>query len=304
MSNQIIKRDDAIYKEIEEFKDYEITNNVAYEMMIRNDEFKKDRLSIVEEITPILLMSSEINKKIQQSKKDDTSIDKELDDFLNNDEYDKIFKNASNTSNKWGITLNEMKNAYNLEFLFLKGNHQYFKENNKFIWDESIIDLNRNITNHYNYQSSRPSIEIKNISKVVEIKLNLSLPKEELIATISKIKDDADEGNIKAPIEVLGTELQKADNLICDTKGKCFDAREVLTKQQKLADMFFIYDCLKVGITQRKIQNEVYNYYMDKGIETITLDAKTLKKYREIAIDYIDNMRYKELVTGVKLEDL
>ncbi len=33
-----IKRTDDIYVEIENFQDYELTNNIAYEMIIRNDE--------------------------------------------------------------------------------------------------------------------------------------------------------------------------------------------------------------------------------------------------------------------------
>ncbi len=92
--------------------------------------------------------------------------------------------------------------------------------------------------------------------------------------------------------------------LFCNNNGECFDPRKILSKQQRLADMFYIYDCLKEGYSQNKIQNEIYNYYADKGIETITMDAKTLKKYKEIAIDYIDNLKYKELITGVKLDNL
>ncbi|MFW2454266.1 hypothetical protein ACN4FY_11835, partial [Aliarcobacter butzleri] len=43
-----------------------------------------------------------------------------------------------------------------------------------------------------------------------EIELNLNLPKEELIAYISKIKDDFDKDNsiIKTPLELLGEILE------------------------------------------------------------------------------------------------
>ena len=37
---ELPKRSDAIYKEIESFEDYELTNNMAYEMAIRNSESK------------------------------------------------------------------------------------------------------------------------------------------------------------------------------------------------------------------------------------------------------------------------
>ena len=35
--DRLPQRDDLIYKEIEEFQDYELTNCVAYEMAIRNE---------------------------------------------------------------------------------------------------------------------------------------------------------------------------------------------------------------------------------------------------------------------------
>jgi hypothetical protein len=42
--DRLPQRDDLIYKEIEEFQDYELTNCVAYEMAIRNKEFEKNYL--------------------------------------------------------------------------------------------------------------------------------------------------------------------------------------------------------------------------------------------------------------------
>ncbi len=138
-----------------------------------------------------------------------------------------------------------------------------------------------------------------------KIEVNLALSKNELLLYIAKIKDDFDKDNsiIAIPIEIIDEELQKADNLVCNDKGKCFDPRKILSTQQKMADMFYIYDCLKAGYTQRKIQNDVYNYYADKGMENITLDPETLRKYRNIAIEYIDNGRYKEMLTGVNIDE-
>ena len=45
--DKLPQRDDLIYKEIEEFQDYELTNCIAYEMAIRNkDVIKFDVLPI------------------------------------------------------------------------------------------------------------------------------------------------------------------------------------------------------------------------------------------------------------------
>ena len=50
--DKLPQRDDLIYKEIEEFQDYELTNCIAYEMMIRNSFFLKDREYLKSELIP------------------------------------------------------------------------------------------------------------------------------------------------------------------------------------------------------------------------------------------------------------
>lgn len=153
----------------------------------------------------------------------------------------------------------------------------------------------------------RPKINIDELKTLdTTLTINLNRPLDEIIAFIKYIKNDMKNNNLfKSPIEVLGLELKKADNLICNQKGeKCFDPRGILSKQEKMADMFYIYDCLKLGYSQRKIQSEVYNYYADKGKDNTTLDPATLRKYRDIAIEYIDNQKYKEMVTGISIDDL
>jgi len=50
--NELPKRDDNVYKEIEAFEDYEYTNCIAFEMAIRNDEVKSllDKTNLFKEI--------------------------------------------------------------------------------------------------------------------------------------------------------------------------------------------------------------------------------------------------------------
>lgn len=154
---------------------------------------------------------------------------------------------------------------------------------------------------------SYPKIQTDKLKTLnAELTINLNKPIDEIIAFITHVKNDIEENKLlKLPIELLGVELDRADNLVCDDKGeKCFDSRKILSKQQIMADMFFIYDCLKLGYTQTKIRNAVYNYYADKGMENITLDPSTLKKYRDIAYEYIVYRRYKELLTGISIEAL
>ena len=47
--DKLPQRDDLIYKEIEEFQDYELTNCIAYEMAIRNKDAAK-KIAILKRI--------------------------------------------------------------------------------------------------------------------------------------------------------------------------------------------------------------------------------------------------------------
>jgi len=154
----------------------------------------------------------------------------------------------------------------------------------------------------------RPLVRIDNLkSMTAKIELDLNRPLDELVAYITHIKQDIDKNKkvLKAPIELFGEELQRADDLsrMCtETKnGKeiCFDGRKGITRTQKLADMFFIYDAVKQGAKAIDIDYALYDYYKPPNNERGVND-KTFRKYRDIAIDYIENERYKELITGVK----
>lgn len=180
------------------------------------------------------------------------------------------------------------------------------EEYKQFIEDEYFSRYQSRSTITIDENFKRPKIEIDELKTInPEITLNLNKPLHELIAYITHIKNDIENNDLlKLPIELLGIELKRADNLVCNDKGeKCFDPRSILSKQQKMADMFYIYDCLKLGYTQRKIQNEVYNYYADKGMDNITLDSATLRKYKDIAMDYIVDGKYKEMLTGISTEE-
>ena len=68
--------------------------------------------------------------------------------------------------------------------------------------------------------------------------------------------------------------------------------------------MIYIYDMTNKGYSQQDILYSISEYYEilnnDKGLALkLTLrDERTITKYFEIAKDYIENARYKELITG------
>ncbi|SFV58384.1 hypothetical protein MNB_SM-7-1336 [hydrothermal vent metagenome] len=308
----IPKRDDTIYKEIESFKDYELTNNTAYEMMIRNNDFIKDHFILVgmckikhikygEDFTESMI---DIFKGFGLD-----NILKETKNFtnINQDRYQTLIREIPK---KWGVDLNTMHNAYDTDSLFLEDTNLLLANEEALMFDyNNSIEINDStiFRTKFDLSFSRPKIEYDKYSKIITIDLNLSLPLNELIEQIKILKHKEMYGEIKSPLEVLGEELQQADDIskLCtiNKNGKevCFDGRNGITRTQKLADMFFIYDMLRQGKKELRIRTAISEYYEETFNKKTEMSDTTFRKYRDIAIDYIDNMRYKELVTGVKL---
>jgi hypothetical protein len=167
---------------------------------------------------------------------------------------------------------------------------------NKF--DKKLIELLdlKNFDVYAGIIYSRPEL-INSFKKEIKIELNLSLPKNELIAYISKIKDDFDECNsvIKHPLELIKEKSNKIDENLLIHKGNG------KYNKYRVADMFFIYDGMKKGMKKAKIINELNYYYYDKDNKNTNFTYDTLNTYYEKAIELIDNLKYKELITGVKI---
>ncbi len=165
------------------------------------------------------------------------------------------------------------------------------------------VDLERTIIG----QRLNSLVVPEEYDKRIDVKINLSLPKDELLSLIEKIKDnyDLDREIIRTPLELLNTTLQSADNIskMCtetkNSKEICFDSRQGLTRSQKLADMFFVYDMVKQGEKYKIIIDALSDYYDQLG-KNNKMSPNTLKKYLDIATDFIENKRYKELLTGSK----
>ena len=307
------KRSDEIYKEIENFKDYELTQCVAYEMAIRNEDNLK-KINFLEEY-------------YNDNKKEIFAFTKVKESILYKEKYSKEFLKVENLIQdidflSYVYDDKRFSIGYILKEVSIHKKKQEVEDNYFEIHSETIkrdgykvqTELTK-VTNidklDYFYVGfskilndfQRPKIRYNSVNtKTITAEIDITKPLNEIISFITHIKKDLEENSeiIKAPIELIENEFQKDNSSIHYEKG----IRKILSVQQKLANMFYIYDCIKIGATQRKIQNEVYNDYADNNIETKTLDAKTLKKYKDMAIDYIDNTRYKELVTGVSIENI
>ena len=101
-----------------------------------------------------------------------------------------------------------------------------------------------------------------------------------------KKKYDNDQTIVKNVFELLDTEEKRTIKNI-----------NLPNIQNRYADMFFVYDCQKLGFSQAKIQSKIDRYYEDLDPNSPTISINTIKKYQKIAIEYIDNQKYKQLVT-------
>ncbi len=326
------------YKEIEEFTDYELTQCIAYEMAVRNqknidridrvvDFYKKYKEDINYYVNLTGMKNNSTRGRMPLNILHDLILDIEVVNFdyrrgalshvdsenISNEFYEVIdsitggigtaFAKHDEAYTSKGATDIERvheSNGYRVKTTVKTMDYKVIAEGK----EQKVFGYKTNITEKF----KRPRVKLNEAtSKIVKIELDINRPLDELLAYITHIKQDIDKNKkvLKAPIELFGEELQKADDVsrMCtETKnGKeiCFDGRKGITRTQKLADMFFIYDAVKQGAKELWIRTALSEYYETIGKITDMSD-KTFRKYRDIAIDYIENERYKELITGVK----
>jgi hypothetical protein len=354
IENGILRRTSEKYKAIDEFKTYELTPCIAYEMAIRN----KDVIEIFKKLEKILKMKSDEQYLLHRflSKQefkdrynilDEDLLEKEYKKYeflvmqkystyekLIEEDYKKFIDDYIDKCTELGIgeleTLQkkleyELVNEY---LIYPEGYHRvipnvppiviekiinkkkplksikYDKHKDDIVYEEIVHEafierrgLYANSTKFF-VNNITPNFKRQvNDQCQMTIPINLSLPLNEIIEYITIIKVKA---KIKSPLEILNGELKKASDLTnmnaTDTKGKQFslDARRGDKPQYKLADMLYIYDMKKNGCTHTQIINKILEKYPNKK----NFSDKTIQEYFMIAQDYIDNKKYKELLTG------
>lgn len=336
-----IKRSDKQYVEVEEFADYELTQCIVYEMAIRTREIqnlikqintylienekavamslicmldKKTTIRDRENLENIYSSLLDFCQQIPVISLADKFIDKRLGEPLllfiktlrhiknetinSDDSKSYLFKNNSQLG-KIGLKscLREKTNKRNGYSIIHKAEgispvNQGFAIS--LARQDSYIELN----------FSRPLISLIDCHTLdTKLFVNLNRPKNELLALVEHIKNDFDRNKLLAsPMELLGVEVNKANELMYDGTGKPFNPRDTLTTQEKIADMFYVYDSYQKGLRhgdKQKIEIEISKYYQEAKNKEVKFVDKTRTKYYEIAKEYIEYNKYRELVTGV-----
>jgi hypothetical protein len=361
MKDNVPKRTDAIYKEIEGydertnptgFKEYEYTNCIAYEMAIRNDIARK----IIIKLNKIKKLRSNLNHNFFKIDKF-TRNKKNIEDFfiINNEmiegylirklEKDFGIKYNYNQLKDGKVKINRytelFREALFSELVPLNNRKFSHKTRSSFVTKEGFLieqiynrkkEIKSEITTNF-----KKMLELGNISSV-KIKLNLNLPKDELVAFIREIKDEYDNNKsiVKNPLELLGKQIDKAEEI----KSKALP-KDTLKRKKAMASAFYVYDIYKILEDQYRVKKEelilerdneikqikqsknyqkieketiiqnlkdIYqdqlNQYSKTSIKIeISLESRLslddIERYRALMNKYIDGLKYKELITGI-----
>ena len=290
--DRLPQRDDLIYKEIEEFQDYELTNCIAYEMAIRNEnisalvnKYLKKRF--------VFSYTEEKNDDIELLKNYgftlETMLMTEILKILKEDI--KVFsglvsRNATYPNNILKNKINNNSYVYFEKDSFFS---ESFDDKNTIVEKIDEKNIDKNFISSIRFSFRRPQLKFKK-NKIFNTEINLNLSKDELIAYISKIKDNFDKDNsiIKTPLELLGETLEKSNNNKTPKKPKAL----------VYADWFYIYDYWKYEKTQGKTDKEIFvALEVEKNVP---YKEDMLRKIRDKMKYFIDDLGYKELITGVK----
>lgn len=136
------------------------------------------------------------------------------------------------------------------------------------------------------------------ITSNVQVELDFTKPKEELLEYISMIKDNFD--NSPKSIQNIYGLLSNKENYLCDL-NQCdiYKSNNIKPIGGRLADILFIYDCRKAGLDNDYILDEINKHWTEtQNLFKDKMQLKTLREYHSLAIDYIDNEKYKCYLSG------
>ena len=335
---EILLRSDDAYLEIEQFKEYEFSWCIAFEMAKRDPELLKRSQHFIkfykkhkEKITfiPFSLQTFETHPDYKHHRNAKMIFEYRYDYFAQEywlsprdlyhitedktalemaEVYVHQFQHTEqqlpneriSTQDDEGIKFESYVNLNNEHFFQDKSfisNEEIIKAAKEFDIDTTQIESSRKVVESF----SRPKLSIPAIyNKNVELELNLALPKNELIAYVSLIKEKFDEQKelIKSPIELLGAELSSMGLEAIDAE-QVYKKDRRKTLPEKCADLFFIYDCNTNNLSMDYTIDKLSQYWNEeRNAFPEQFQIKTYKRYLKTAKDFIGNRKYQSLLIG------
>ena len=297
------KRSDSIYKEIEEFEDYEYSNCIAYEMCIRNKEVKR--------LIKVLNKMEHLRKSL---KPHEEAIEKECNELkkygIGFNILSSILTDIFYEINDIEVGKSSLNILYENDLILDRKDYLYVDPYDDGIvgvlenGDEEIIpykQMNLDYIPLIKKSYSRPTLKIDK-SKIFKVELNLSLPKEELLDYVSKIKDDFNNKTnamIRTPIDLLiydsslmeyigkenntseiNRKLDALEDILLDDKTDNSNIKKL--KKKLIADSFFIYDYVTARQEQIKKGNELKFQEYEEQLQEIKNNPYVTPKDRKI----------------------
>ena len=297
-----VSRSDKQYKEIEKFKDYELTQCIAYEMAIRNPKIKE--LIAKRDASDVLNNFDEkwMDKlnKIKTAEEEDTLMLEFIDAVpgredewwaqhkLQEDIKYKCFFHIPKQSKS---IINEMmENKYYIDSVsrdtqraqIEKSSLVNFDSHKSCFLDDGTVKTASGGTIKYaklfpGLSRQIPTIPI-DINKEIDIPLNLALPAKELLAYVETIKTNYDKSH--GEVFQAATPLSSASEIDKEIfsirikvkkKGSDFKLKIPEKSQQEVyADLFFMYDVdvctaiAKKGDKLEHFRSQMIDYYAQK----------------------------------------
>ncbi|WP_456382933.1 hypothetical protein [Hydrogenimonas sp.] len=293
----MICRNDLVYVEIEQFKDYELTLAIAFEMARRHYEQYAG-----EDIV--------IWHKVERGSKGKLRV---VPDSHWHEKSEKLILKYyyKDFVDDWGIE--GMEVPMNMIDKKRKFKQDVEKCKVEILHGPKCIDASKLFP-----KVSRPFPVIPiDKAPTVDIQLNLALPKEELLAYVEAIKDnyDKDRSAITFEKEITLLNEDEIGFSIRAPKGKASISILENSRQIVYADIFYIYDRIKEeGQSKENINDISHEIYVrhTELLEAFGLDRKTalstpkrtprtILAHYDLAFKMIDEMGYKELITGQKI---
>lgn len=217
---------------------------------------------------------------------------KTMKDINNFPEYKQKLTNKEKYKNEYNQIFFQYKNDNDIEDIEDDFTFRYITKNSYNLTQTYYNDDTHNImTNTVKPNYKRPELlGVFSKMKYYNIEINQNLPQKDIEAFLKDVINDIySNDRIKSYSELLEEDLEKANEILYINKKT--NNINTLT----IANMFYIYDGIKQNEKKSKIQ---YNLSQYNGEHSV--DYKTLNKYLNIAKEYIDKLKYKELITGLK----
>ncbi len=189
-------------------------------------------------------------------------------------------------------------------------NNEYYFRQHPNPTDEEIVQAIRNFDmdpcqvvgfNEAIVLFSRPRLSAPAMyNKNFMLDLNMALPEKELLDYLSHIKKayDKSKEDIQSVTELLGVDLS-GEGIEEADPDQMYKRDRRKTLAEKLADLFFVYDCHinKVKVEDTIDSLDVY-WREERKAFPDKFQKKTYQHYLRLAKDFIENQKYKSLLIG------